>query len=580
MANAFDKVRLKVAAGRKNLIDLSHQMITTQDFGVNKCICCTEVVPGDEININLSAFTRLAPMSCPTFGHVTMYNSAFFVPIRVLMRGFYEFLTNIPYQDASGAKTVTIPKFSNDTVVTLFTSQYSGYSLAEARATFSTNYDFKYNDSYFRFTKEGKLFYDLLLGLGYSINFTEEDTTEFSALPLLAFAKVYRDYFVNSQYQTTFDIKFEKWFVTTGINLQASQLFDFTSVLFANYEPDYFTSAYQTPNSPNVSQVDNSAMSAPAYGSDNSNPIRNDHRATGIGNTSGYISTFALELAERLTSFIRRNAHVGSRWIDQSLARFGVRPQDAKMLRSEMLGTFTLNIQVSDVMATASSSNSEGSSSEVGDYAGKGLGYESGHFSYSANEFGYLIISSRIVPKIGYYQGRDRLTQRLSRFSFFTPEFDSIGMQPIYNDELFADFRNSSDYDSAQDYGGSPNSIFGFAPRYSDYKFKQDRITGDFRNIFGASMSPYQLKRIITTPGPNNILTCGPMFANISDGEQYDRIFNNNYEDEVTKNTADHFFTIFNFDMKFNRPMISVVDHLDVEGAGKTVDMAHYGQQL
>lgn len=586
MSSAFEKIRIKCASGRKNLIDLSHEHITTQDFGVNKCVMCKEMIPGDTFDANIGTFVRLAPMTLPTYANVRLYLRGYFVPFRVLMNGFYNMLTQTPYHNGSQSYTPAIPTVSNDMIVDCFIDTY----VPEVGLTYvvggsSDACDFQIGNTKYNFTLPGRYFYDLLLSLGYSINWSKSDTTIMSAMPLLAFAKIYRDYLVPSQYQSTFDTQFEGYFTLIGKTFTGADLYKFSKIMISIYEPDFFTSAYQSPNAPNNNQVDSSQLTSPVTGvpgqtSDQNIRIMNNKSdvsiVSSVNNNYSTLSSYALELAERLTAFIRRNAHVGSRWIDQSLARFGVRPSDAKLLRSELIGSSMLNVQISDVMATAAGTNEDGQTSEVGDYAGKGIGYGSGHFHYESNEFGYFIITSALVPNVGYYQGRSPEVLRRQRLDFFTPEFDSVGMDPIRNDYLFADYRSSDDYTSGLSYGGDPSKTFGFCPRYSNYKFSNDVVSGMFRcNSMNVGLEAYHLKRILPSPSGENPLTCGPQFAVMDDRYQYDRIFSSD-----TSGNTDHFFTIYHIDLKCKRPMISVVDHLDVEGAGNTLDMAHYGVQV
>lgn len=586
MSSPFEKVRLKVAAGKSNKIDLSHEVITTQDFGFNKPIMCQEMVPGDKFDIHVQAFTRLAPMSTPTYGSVSMYLRAFFVPTRMITGGFYEFLSGLPYTNGGNNVSPSVPYVTNKELVLLFVNATPswGYPLV-ASVDPNDAYDFLHNNNYYKFSSFGKRVYDLLVNLGYMINFTERDETKMSMLPLLSFLKIFRDHLIPSQYNATAYQSLDKYFKRSGGAFTYTDIEFMLDSFVSIYDPDYFTSAYQTPNNPNSDFNDATQLNVPGTGlagqiGDLTQHIDNNNTGTllttNVNSTTQKtaFNSYALELLERMTAFIRRNAHVGSRWVDQSLARFGVRPSDSKMLRSTMLGSYRIPIQVSDVMCTADGSSAS-SYSNLGDYAGKGVGFGDGHFHYESDEFGYLIVISSIFVNQGYFQGRCRHVLRLNKLDFFTPEFDSIGMQAIRNDELFAQFKRSDNFTDAQNYGGKPDGIFGYCPRYSDYKVAHDRVSGDFLcEAYNSGLDAFHLKRIIEEPSATTPLVNNYNFSVMNDSGQYDRIFNQ------TNNAYDHFYTIFHFDIQASRKMISIVDHLDVEGAGNTLDMAHYGQTV
>lgn len=69
----------------------------------------------------------------------------------------------------------------------------------------------------------------------------------------------------------------------------------------------------------------------------------------------------------------------------------------------------------------------------------------------------------------------------VEREHFFDPNFDCLGMQAVRNDELYSDFRYNAMYKYAAKYGGKPDGIFGYSPRYTEYKCGRDLLNGDFR---------------------------------------------------------------------------------------------------
>jgi hypothetical protein len=77
-----------------------------------------------------------------------------------------------------------------------------------------------------------------------------------------------------------------------------------------------------------------------------------------------------------------------------------------------------------------------------------------------------------VMPKTAYQQGIPKhFTKTRDPFQYFWPSFANIGEQPIENRELYA-----YQGDAAGD------ETFGYVPRYSEYKFENNRVAGDFRD--------------------------------------------------------------------------------------------------
>lgn len=75
-----------------------------------------------------------------------------------------------------------------------------------------------------------------------------------------------------------------------------------------------------------------------------------------------------------------------------------------------------------------------------------------------------------IRPQAIYMQGLERMWTRKSLFDFAFPQFAHMGEQEIYNKEIFV---TDSESDN--------NGVFGFTPRYAEYKTSKTYISGEFR---------------------------------------------------------------------------------------------------
>lgn len=525
------KLSLKKAIKGSNTFDLSSTHLTTMDFGTIQPTYFAEVVPNDNFHVSMSSFARLAPLAVPTFGRLECISRAFFVPMRSIWHGFEEWISRSNDQSLASS----IPTITNAQLIEWISR--SDYSFTVA---VTDKYDFysTFDDAYKRLNSRGRWLQKIFMSLGYSINYSDDDTTVFSALPLLAFLRVFYDFIFPSQYVQSLSI---------GSLFQSRANFTYTNLinaykdtLYSPYAQDYFTSAWQSPNqvglSDNVSlhvAADNPSVRSTGLPLKNqvdsdSSSIKLQNGAYHTSDSSPasskleYITSYGLRVLQSISDFVTRNNIAGSRYFEQLLARFGVSSPKATPDRSVFLRSVSDPIQIQDVTATATTEGSV-----LGEQGAKGIQSSNGHdFSFSSEStYGYLIVLSHVMPNTGYFQGRKRHVLHRSPFHFYTPELDSIGLQPIENQELFADFRNPDSFDEGSSYGGYPGNVFGFAPRYAEYKKRDDYLTGDFRvPSANAGLESYHMMRVLPTPSSGTPLALNPKFLLVRQHE-FDRIF-------------------------------------------------------
>lgn len=264
MSNIVSKIRQRIALKKNNKFDLSCDHITTSDFYKLSPVYFKEMVPGESINIKQTTFTRLSPMVKPMYGRCRIENRAFFVPMRTIMKGWNEFITDTPYNNIF----LTVPQLYLGDLTTVFSDQEFSQDITLAYLEGETNvYDWSTADadslsgySYYRFTNVGKQAWTILQSLGYRFTIglpttLSVDEYKVSALPLLAFFKIYKDWYKAQAYQTTlFDGIFEISvnIATTSGRLNATVLKPLLGLCGrVNYDKDYFSSAWDRPTAPN-----------------------------------------------------------------------------------------------------------------------------------------------------------------------------------------------------------------------------------------------------------------------------------------------------------------------------------------
>lgn len=465
------KTSIKQAIKGRNTFDLSSTHLTTMDFGSIQPTLFLEVVPNDTMHIKASSFARLAPLAVPVFGSIKCYSRCFFVPMRALWSGFKDWYS----RTLDSGLASSIPQISNSDFCDFFTNPANKLTeLVTVDSSYSSSVpcDFSVSSTngstrYFLFTSKGRWFQKIINSLGYSVNWiyganfndggqSIYDGQSFSLLPLLAYLRVMYDYVYPSEYVAQLSVGRlfeERSYVTPSHVLQA--LLDLT---VAPYRKDYFTSAWLDFQRKGLS--DNPFISYRqfvygdrkigaidgAIGQDNGggNAFREWYGSgpaatvlssvqNASANEQNSITQMGLRILRSVSDFMIRNNVAGSRYFEQIAARFGVKSYKVDPDRSQYLTSFIDEVSIMDVTATATTE-----ASVLGEQGAKGIQYGDKHqvnFT-SEDSFGYFIVLSHVMPDTGYYQGRKRHIYHLDPFDFYTPEFDSIGLQSIRNDEL------------------------------------------------------------------------------------------------------------------------------------------------
>lgn len=501
---------------------------------------------------------------------------------------------------------------------TTYATQVSGSSNADITLLHYSSTDTS-AEYYYKLTPIGRRVMKLLQSLGYNVLWTGDVNTgttpaaynpcyslRFSALPLLAYWKVMLDWYYPSQYiGDEYSSKMRK-LLEMAVNGQAvtiaiRDLNYFLGVTtsfggLVNYTADYFTSSFNNPSGPYLSTNLNGSVTAgeiptanirdinvigAVNGGDSNSGLASIGSVGGIfnpntpyyvpsrpsgSNYTQYITQYGLDSLKALTDYMKRHQLAGSRAMDRLYARFGKALTSEKLDRSYYFGADTIPLQIGDVM-----SHSDTNGASLGDYAGKGMAYGSGKsFDFNTDEYGYVIIISSIIPVVGYYQGLDRSVLHLGARDFWTPEFDQVGNQAISRLELFmpmnAVTEGSVTTQFASDYLNENlvKGVFGWTPRYAEYKVAKDKLTGDFRynsmnNVGNTSSAWHLLRQVGVDFQTSDDIVQSPYFVTGYDKNQYNRIFGN------VNDTADKFYVIHNFNVTSKAPMHGLFDTYEFE---------------
>lgn len=240
--------------------------------------------------------------------------------------------------------------------------------------------------------------------------------------------------------------------------------------------------------------------------------------------------------ARKLQWFRTLNLFGGKRFIDQIFAHRGVKSSDARLDRCEVIGEKKVfKLQISDVLQTSQSTID----SVQGDFSGHGISYAGDHLChYRAEEPGLVMIIGRCRPALEYMENTPKLLLKSDFYDFENPEFDNVGMQPIFANELEFHKNNSAD---------ESNRIFSWTRRYADYLTDTSEIHGDFKT----SLSNWHMARSFNSGFPSFGVGFGVIRAAGSD--DLNRIFANpRWDYSVLMDLT--------FDTQVSRPLSKVVE--------------------
>lgn len=626
------KVRMPLPIGDKNVFDESTKSVTTSDFFKLKPIYIKEVLPGEDVDIDVTSLTRLAALQKPMYGDVKINLKSFFVPMRVVFPRWNDFISNT---NGDNSLVTHVPTFSNKSILEMMFQAHSpefnayvsgtsipnvvsqwvtGEDLTSAATTsdhvLTTKYDFylpikrtddsdNYHTYGFVFTALGRRFYDILLGLGYNINFLnfydsnyEGKDQVYSAMPLMSYCKIYSDWFTNSQYGVTINTMQATLNTMANENAVTTAQLEILAnlITYVTYDRDMFVSAFDSPVAPNDSkgtldEISFTDITSDSFGSGANVVMLENNSETPVLGTEGTsshdaptnsITQFSLDCLRKLTNYVRRNQIAGVRALDRYYARYGYQLSSERLMRSQLLESFNMSVDIADVMSTADTV-AGANGMQLGSYAGQGIaGGDNMHIRYNSDgEFGYLIITMNVMPYIKYFEGLQPHCSHIYVSEFYQPEFDGLGSDLIPQKYLFNNVILPSGLTFPTDVPGQvvpkvpqtekqaisnyiPDGTYGFLPRYYDKKTNPFAIvSGDFRlESRNTGLDAWHLLRKVNTKFMDDTYwQHSETFTNgTADREQYDRIF------QDATGYYDNFTTVFNLRVNSYKPCKRMFD--------------------
>lgn len=458
MSNIFEKVQLTKVP--RNTFDLSHEKKLSGKFGLLYPILTTEILPGDKFQVSSECLVRMAPMLSPVMHRIDVYIHYFFVPNRLIWNEWETFITGAVKGNSEFVTTAEWPYFE-------ITNTNRG-----------------------QFGKG-----DLHDYLGLEPMSTKNFTTplNISALPARAYYKIHDDYYRDQDllFATLDDI--QSYPTDSGKDTQTGV---FRGLMRRAWAKDYFTSARPDaqegepvvmpfePQYKSISELklvsgataggtgtieQNAASAGSLFVRDGTSALqtgRLENLESGAGVTINDLRT-----AQRLQRWQEKNMRGGNRYNETILNHFGVKSKDSRLQRAEYLGGGKQPVTVSEVLNTTGDTGAT-TPLPQGHMAGHGVSAGgTNRFTHYFTEHGILMGLMSVLPKAAYQQGTPKMFTRSDKLDYYWPEFANLGEQEIKVGELWEDGT-----------AATRDKIFGYTPRYAEYKFVPDMVAGDFRD--------------------------------------------------------------------------------------------------
>lgn len=534
--NAAVFTEMQYSSPTKNAFNLSKQTHGTMEFGKLYPVYSRQVYSGDNFKIKASHFIRFAAVLSPLLNKINISYTAFYVPYRLVWKFWPTFISggynnDGVYTDGSGNYLDASDKFTN----VPFTPQIPRINLLQRSsvATPGKKYVFKpYHGTlldwlhYPTFDSETEL--DKILAGNVSSDFAT--SMQVTALPLMCYQKIIDDWFVNPNIKDPSRTHARLPISASGLQTSRdtdinSDISGLTELAYINYGLDYFTSClpYLQRGEPLMLNGTNNQVTYTAdkvlgrydgsylrdangdpYASSDNTPnnswlsvgdgspyvgglvFRNkDNTAEAVGldnsaNLSVQLGTTIQELryVNALQEFAEKSLRVGTRYIDFLKAYFDVNSSDRSLQRSQFLGSFTSEVNKTDIEQTSMTDYTKEDATPLGTITTKLTGVaQTNSFGCYCEENGIIMVLACVTPQTIYKNRMNTEYLFKDKEDFLFPEFTHLSPQAVQMQELFVPSNSKELLGAAYD----PTQVFGYQDRYNEMRCDVDDVHGDFK---------------------------------------------------------------------------------------------------
>jgi hypothetical protein len=494
--------RAKVAVHRSSF-DLSSKKLFTAKIGEILPCYWQIAIPGNKYRISSDWFTRTVPVNTAAYTRIKEYYDFYAVPLRLISRALPQAFTQMDnYMTSAASNTANTEMLTSVPNTTLNLLSLSLQTINGKDVFDDAGLPYVYGSSkildllgygsFLASTNTAKavitkayLGLDSLSDASNPLVYSTSQTV--NLLPLLAYQKIYYDFFSESQWEKhlAYSYNVDYWDGKSQLNLAPEML----QLRYANYPKDYFMG--MLPNSQYGSVavlpplIPGLGSNFPVASPSSSSPVSDTAQLLNIGSSSAITSsnqhsksrTVRLNsdlsaLSIRATEYLQRWKEVvqfsSKDYSDQMAAQFGIKAPEYMGNHAHYIGGWSNVININEVLNT--NLQADGSQAVI---AGKGVGSQSGHtLTYDCGaEHQVIMCVYHAVPMVDWnLTGQSPQLTVTAISDFPQPAFDQLGMQAVPALNL----QNNP--------SRSVSGALGYNLRYWQWKSNIDTVHAAFRS--------------------------------------------------------------------------------------------------
>lgn len=466
--------------------DISYRSLLSSPASMILPVYCEDVSAGDFISLDMKNVTRMQGVNTAAFVGFDEKIDFFFVPYRLLCQFYPQMKVGAAVQWSSLApKTVShaYPSITRNNLNTILASSKDkkdvfGYPLVPSMQRlldllgYGVNKPLRSSDSDSEYSK---LMPGSTLGLSKSVTLWR----------ILAYQCIYQHYYRNPDFEEfdpsfNIDERINSGGVFTLPSSWGTWLPKMLEPRYKNWRKDLFSSVkpyngISSIGSTNLTlrnTLKSVGVDVDSTKTNVENTMDNEFGSYvqfTVDNSKVQIGADSMRALMHMDAFTRRAIMSDKTYSSLMSSLYGV--DDSLRDTPIYLGTHNSAINISEVVGTSAGESGE-NQSYLGQIGGRGLGSDAGSiFSKQFDEDGVILGLHYISPYNNYGSQRvSKMNTHISRYDQPIPDFDNLGLSPVYRYEYYM----PSETDS------KPDEIIGFNTRYHEYKTRQDEIHGEF----------------------------------------------------------------------------------------------------
>lgn len=519
--NPLDRAKVNT---HRSSFDLSSKKLFTAKVGEILPCYWQIAIPGNKYRISSDWFTRTVPVNTAAYTRIKEYYDFYAVPLRLISRALpqaFTQMTDYMTSAASGDKNTTALTSVPYTTMAQFNALLSTANAADQTNTRDdAGLPYVYgacklldllgygsmiansNASKAAITKKYLGLENLGDGnnpLVYSVSQTV------NMLPILAYQKIYFDFFSNSQWEKhlAYAYNVDYWQGASYISLCADML----KMRYANYPKDYFMGILPSSQYGSLAALpslripsDGPARVIATSSTSASVPVSVNASSSNVTVPSAISSSRYVQINSDLSALSIRAAEYLQRWkevvqfsskdySDQMAAQFGIKAPEYMGNHVHYIGGWSNVININEVVNT----NLDTDTSQAS-IAGKGISSQSGHtITYDCGaEHQVIMCVYHAVPLLDWnLTGQNPQLTVTAITDFPQPAFDQLGMQAVPALNL----QNNP--------GRSVSGSIGYNLRYWQWKSSIDTVHAAFRTgaAYQSWVAPLDGWQVLTSSG-------------------------------------------------------------------------------